>query len=136
VDQLARFEDAEGFVKILLAEDDSNVSIITQLCLERIGGHTVTVAPDGAQALDAAKREAYDLVILDGMMPKLSGLEVAKELVAMKYAAPIIFLSAKSEEKDIQQFLSIGAGYIAKPFDPPTICARIDAILASKGKVG
>jgi DNA-binding response OmpR family regulator len=120
-------------MKILLAEDDTNVSLITQLCLERIGGHSVHVAVDGALALAAAQAEHFDLIILDGMMPKLSGLEVAKELIRLGLnKTPIIFLSAKSEEKDIQQFLSVGTGYIAKPFDPQTICASIDGILKNK----
>lgn len=120
-------------MKILLAEDDSNVSFITQLCLEKIGGHSVHVATDGALALAAAQTEQFDLIILDGMMPKLSGLEVAKELIRLGLnTCPIIFLSAKSEEKDIQQFLSVGTGYIAKPFDPQTICTSIDNILKNK----
>jgi len=125
-------------MKILLAEDDVNVCTITQLCLERIGGHQVSVATDGAQALQMAQTAVFDVIILDGMMPKLSGLEVAKKLQEQgKNQAPIIFLSAKSEEKDIKQFLSFGSGYIAKPFDPQSICARIDQILGHrKGKTG
>lgn len=122
-------------MKILLAEDDVNVSVITQLCLEKIGGHQVTVAADGALALAAARSEHFDLVILDGMMPKLSGVEVAKELNNTPgFTTPIIFLSAKNEERDIQQYLSLGTGYIAKPFDPPTICNLIDSILKEHGK--
>ncbi len=121
-------------MKILLAEDDPNVSVITQLCLEKIGGHAVTVASDGAQALDAALKDGFDLIILDGMMPKLAGLEVARELQSRGVTStPIIFLSAKSEEKDIKQFLALGAGFIGKPFDPQAICGRIDEILREKG---
>jgi DNA-binding response OmpR family regulator len=124
-------------MKILLAEDDTNVSMITQLCLERIGGHQVTVAFDGAQALAAASGGQFDLIILDGMMPKLAGLDVARELLNRGFnSAPIIFLSAKSEEKDIKQFLALGNGFIAKPFDPQTICALIDDILKEKGQTG
>lgn len=121
-------------MKILLAEDDTNVSVITQLCLEKIGGHQVTVASDGALALSHALNGGWDLIILDGMMPKMAGLEVAAELQRRGLTSiPIIFLSAKSEEKDIKQFLNYGAGYIGKPFDPQTICARITAILKEKG---
>ncbi len=121
-------------MRILLAEDDTNVAVIIQLCLERIGGHTVTITSDGAQALEHATKGQWDLIILDGMMPKLSGLEVAMELRKKGLnRIPIIFLSAKSEEKDIRQFLALSCGYIAKPFDPQTICARIDAILKEKG---
>lgn len=123
-------------MKILLAEDDLNVSVITQLCLEKIGGHSVTIATDGDQALNAALNESFDLIILDGMMPKLSGLEVAHELHSRGLTeTPIIFLSAKSEEKDVKQFQAMGAGFIAKPFDPQTINMRIQEILAEKGLI-
>ena len=123
-------------MKVLLAEDDSNVAIITQLCLEKIGGHQVVLVSDGEQALQLALRGGFDLILLDGMMPKRSGLQVAMELSAQgANHAPIIFLSAKSEERDIDLFLQHGTGYIAKPFEPQEICARIEAILKSKGKM-
>lgn len=132
---------------ILLAEDDPNISLILQICLEKIGGHSVHLSTDGESALQTAKQKNFDLVILDGMMPKLSGLEVAKALVssssaeeslassaATNRAVPIIFLSAKTDHRDVAEFLKIGAGYIAKPFDPQTICERIDNIITAKNK--
>lgn len=120
-----------GLMRILLAEDDINIATITQLCLEKIGGHEVVLRHDGESAFDTALREPYDLIILDGMMPKKNGLQVAIELQASGVVGtPIIFLSAKTDEKDIEEFLKIGAGYISKPFDPQTICERIDEILA------
>ena len=124
-------------MRVLLAEDDPNIATITQICLEKMGGHEVVTRDNGQAALDTALREPFDLILLDGMMPKKSGVDVA---LALKQAGvvgtPIIFLSAKSDEKDINQFLSLGTGYIAKPFDPQTICARIDEILASKEASG
>lgn len=120
-------------MRILLAEDDPNISVITQLCLEKIGGHSVTLRTDGESALDTALREPFDLIILDGMMPKKSGLQVALELqLNGVVGTPIIFLSAKTDERDVGEFMKIGTGYIAKPFDPQSICARIDSILAQK----
>ncbi len=119
---------------VLLAEDDTNISVVTQLCLEKIGGHSVVLCVDGESALETALRQPFDLILLDGMMPKLSGLQVALQLQSNGVVGtPIIFLSAKTDDKDISDFLRIGNGYIAKPFDPMTICARIDAILASPG---
>lgn len=118
-------------MRILLAEDDPNISVVTQLCLEKIGGHTVVLCSDGERALETAQRQPFDLIILDGMMPKKSGLQVANELHASGVVGtPIIFLSAKTDEKDVSEFLRVGAGYIAKPFDPQQICGRIDQILA------
>jgi two-component system, OmpR family, response regulator len=118
-------------MNILLAEDDPNISIIMQICLEKIGGHTVQVCEDGELALNAALKNQYDLILLDGMMPKRSGLQVAQELRKLNShkGIPIIFLSAKSEDKDVNLFLTVGTGYIAKPFDPQSICIRIDEIM-------
>jgi two-component system OmpR family response regulator len=117
-------------MRILLAEDDHHVSVIIQVCLERIGGHTVTLCEDGESALRTALMpNQFDLILLDGMMPKKHGLQVARELRAVGHTGPIIFLSAKSEERDIRDFLALGQGFIAKPFEPTTICARIDEIL-------
>ncbi len=115
---------------ILLAEDDPAVSIVIQICLEKIGGHTVLLVGDGAAAVSHAQRESFDLIILDGMMPIKSGLQAATEIRAIGIAStPIIFLSARNDERDIQAFLKLGVGFIPKPFEPIQICAKIDAIL-------
>ena len=115
---------------ILLAEDDPAVSVVIQICLEKIGGHTVQLVGDGAAAVSLAQRESFDLIVLDGMMPIKSGLQAASEIRASGVVStPVIFLSAKNDERDIQAFLSLGVGFIAKPFEPTLICAKIDAIL-------
>jgi DNA-binding response OmpR family regulator len=116
----------------LLAEDDLSVSIVIQISLEKIGGHTVELVGDGEAAVSMATRRAYDLIILDGMMPIKSGLQAAAEIrQAGIVTTPIIFLSAKNDERDIKAFLGLAAGFIPKPFEPTEICARIDAILNS-----
>lgn len=115
---------------ILLAEDDPAVSIVIQICLEKIGGHTVHLVGDGAAAVSVAQRESFDLIVLDGMMPIKSGLQAATEIRAAGIVStPIIFLSAKNDERDIAAFLSLGVGFIPKPFEPIQICAKIDSIL-------
>lgn len=119
-------------MRILLAEDDHHVAVIMQLCLERIGGHQVVHCEDGKTALDTALSDPFDLILLDGMMPKMLGVDVAKSLRTANHQVPIIFLSAKSEERDIRDFLALGTGYIAKPFEPTTICAKIDEILSAR----
>lgn len=116
---------------ILLAEDDPAVSIVIQICLEKIGGHTVQLVGDGAAAVSLAQRESFDLIVLDGMMPIKSGLQAASEIRAAGIVAtPIIFLSAKNDERDIAAFLNLGVGFIAKPFEPTQICGKIDMILS------
>lgn len=122
-------------MRILLAEDDQHVSVIMQICLEKIGGHSVVIREDGEAALSEALANPYDLILLDGMMPKKSGLTVAREIRTTGIPTPIIFLSAKSDEKDVAEFLALGTGYIPKPFEPQTICQKIDEILAAKGNV-
>ena len=119
-------------MKILLAEDDSNIIKIAQMVLERVGGHSVDLALDGGKALELAVINDYDLIILDGMMPVYPGLEVCKLYKAQKPESQtiIIFLSAKSSQKDINDFLSIGDGYIQKPFEPQKLCQLIDDIIA------
>ncbi len=117
-------------MKILFAEDDSNILMIAKLILERIGMHEVTVAVNGREALDMALAHQYDLIILDGMMPELSGTEVCRQYKDQApQSAPVIFLSAKSTQKDIQEFMDLGVGYIQKPFNPQTLCQQIDTIL-------
>lgn len=117
-------------MKILLAEDDPNILTIAKLVLERVGHHSVTITTNGRDALNAAMSEAYDLIILDGMMPELSGPEVCRQYQEQAaQTAPVIFLSAKSTQTDIQEFLNLGIGYIQKPFNPQTLCQQIDMIL-------
>lgn len=117
-------------MRILLAEDDPNISVIAKLSLERIGGYDVTVVNDGEQALNEALTQKYDLILLDEMMPKMNGLSVCREYKSRSQAPkPIIFLSAKSQESDIREFSDNGIGYIPKPFDPTKISEQIQALL-------
>ena len=113
-------------MRILLAEDDHHVSVIMQICLQKLGGHDVVVVDDGEKALQAAASAKFDLILLDGMMPKKTGLVVAEELKTRGDQTPVIFLTAKSDEPRYKTF---GKGYIAKPFEPTQICQRIEDIL-------
>ena len=104
---------------------------IAKTVLEKMGGHEVVPAHDGGEALDKALSEDFDLIILDGMMPVRPGVEVCKLYMEQKQGpkAHIIFLSAKSSQDDIKEFLSLGNGYIQKPFEPQNLCLLIDDIL-------
>lgn len=124
-------------MKILLAEDDSNISTIAQMALEQLGGHKVTVACDGIAALEIALKEDFDLILLDEMMPRMNGLKVCEELEQLSdRSVPIIFLSAKSSESDIGLFKSAGLGFIPKPFDPTNLANLIEEILQTPMKKG
>lgn len=114
-------------MKILLAEDDSSISFVAKTCLEKIGKHEVILVSNGEEALLKVSADSFDLILLDGMMPKKTGLQVAETLKTQKeFKTPIIFLSAKNEEQEVLKFMSLGCGYISKPFDPIKLCSQID----------
>jgi len=109
---------------ILVCDDDKDiVSAIEIYLLE--DGHIIFKAFDGFQALSILEKEDIQLVILDIMMPEMSGIEVA-EKIREKSEVPIIFLSAKSEESDKVDGLNAGGDdYVTKPFSPAELTARV-----------
>lgn len=121
-------------MKILLAEDDPNVTYILLLVLEKLGQHEVVVAEDGAIAYEKAMKEGYDLILLDGMMPKMTGIEVLRAIISKlgEYCPPVIYLSAKNDLKELEEVKKLGAGHIPKPFDPQTINDKINGFLQDK----
>ena len=120
-------------MKILLAEDDHNISTIALIALKQLGGHEVVLASDGEEALKSALHEDFDLILLDEMMPKKNGLKVCLEYRQQtRSETPIIFLSAKSQANDIENFKKMGHGFIPKPFDPTTLCAQIEKLMEVK----
>lgn len=115
--------------KILVVDDEQSIVTLLQFNLEQ-SGYSVVVALDGKEALEIAKREKPDLMILDLMLPELSGLEVCKELRQAKINTPILMLTAKDDELDKIIGLELGADdYLTKPFSPREVVARVKAIL-------
>lgn len=115
-------------MKILLAEDDAETAawIVKGLAGE---GHGVDALADGREALTQAMIAAYDLLILDRMMPGLDGLSVLKSLRAAQMATPVILLTAMGSVEDRVAGLRAGADdYIVKPFAMAELLARIDTI--------
>ena len=114
--------------RILLVEDDKTIRDAVAAYLER-EGYWVTPAEDGQVALDAFAKHRFDLVVLDLMLPKVSGEEVCRQ---MRNASdvPIIMLPAKGEEEDRIAGLELGADdYLVKPFSPRELVARVRALL-------
>ena len=113
---------------ILIAEDDADIRGLLRLYLEG-EGYRVLEAEDGARALALAREETPDMAILDIMMPELNGFELTRAL--RKFSdVPILILSAKSQDNDKILGLNLGADdYIAKPFNPVEIVARVKAQL-------
>jgi DNA-binding response OmpR family regulator len=116
---------------ILVAEDDRDIADLIAHYLQK-AGWTPHVTGSGDEALAIARRQPIDLVILDVMLPGLSGLEVCRALRADKATAavPIIIVTARGEETDRIVGLEIGADdYVSKPFSPNELVARIRALM-------
>lgn len=115
-------------MKILIVEDEEAIAEVVSAYAKRDGYDTVT-ASDGMTALEIFEHENISLVILDLMLPKLSGEEVCRR-IREKSSVPIIMLTAKTSESDVVYGLDIGANdYVAKPFSPRVLMARIRAQL-------
>ena len=120
-------------MRVLVVEDERVLAdaIATGLRREALA---VDVAYDGAGALERAGINDYDVIVLDRDLPKVHGDEVCKQLVAQRYPARIIMLTAAGELDDKVEGLSIGADdYLAKPFEPKELLLRIEAILRRAG---
>lgn len=118
---------------LLVADDDEDILTLVQLRLSR-SGFDVVVARDGEEALRVARERHPDLAVLDWMMPKASGLEVLRAIRGDEDTAgiPVILLTARASESDIQEGLAAGADdYIAKPFSPQELAARVQSILGA-----
>ena len=115
--------------RILVVEDDRTLRQALVFNLER-EGYEVRSAVDGEQALAAARDGGLDLILLDLMLPSMSGLEVLRTMRAEGIETPVIILSAKGGEVDRVVGLKVGADdYIAKPFSRPELLARVESVL-------
>jgi len=119
-------------VKVLVAEDDRKVAGFIEQGL-REEGYAVDVAPDGDEATMLAHVYDYDVIVLDVMMPKRSGLQVASELRREGRSTPILMLTARDATEDVVRGLDVGADdYLTKPFKFEVLLARVRA-LARRG---
>ena len=114
--------------RVLIADDDPGILDVVSFALESEGFETVSV-DSGEKALEAADSDAFDVVVLDVMMPGTSGLEVCRRLRADS-RVPILMLTAKDAELDRVLGLELGADdYVTKPFSVPELVSRVRAIL-------
>jgi DNA-binding response OmpR family regulator len=117
---------------VLVADDDADVRDVVVFKLEQ-AGYRVIIAEDGATALARARETKPDLAVLDVMMPRMTGLDVCRELRAGADTAsiPIILLTARAQESDIEHGFAWGADdYLTKPFSPRELASRVRAVLA------
>src|SRR5271154_1844690 len=115
--------------RILLIEDDAGLAL-TLVDLLEAQGYLVTAAGDANSGMDAARRNSFDLAILDVMLPGKSGFEACSELRQSGKAGAILLLTARTQEADRVRGLKLGADdYLCKPFDPEELLARVEALL-------
>ena len=120
--------------RILIADDEPNILISLEYLMKR-EGYTVSVARDGAEALDTLRRERPTLVLLDVMMPKKTGFEVCQEIRADDELKDtlILMLTAKGRDTDVAKGRALGANdYITKPFSTRELVQKVSELLTAK----
>ena len=122
--------------KILIAEDERDIRDLIKFTLG-FAGYEVVDAMNGEEAVEIAKRELPDLILMDVRMPRKTGYEACTEIKADPRLKdiPIIFLSAKGQDAEIQAGLQAGATeYLLKPFAPDQLTQRIQVVLSRHGR--
>jgi DNA-binding response OmpR family regulator len=120
--------------KILVAEDEKQIADMIAFKLTN-SGHQVIRAQDGEQAMQLAKRDTPDLIMLDAMMPGIGGFEVLRRLKAdpALRSVPVIMVTAKGHERDVLSGLRGGAvDYVVKPFSLKELAARVELALGKE----
>ena len=126
-------------IRILVVDDEADIRRIIRILLER-WGYRVLEAPNGRLAVETIRKEPdIDLILLDIMMPELSGIEASREIRSIS-SAPILFLTARTQEQDkLEAYSSGGDDYLAKPFSHGELLMKVDSLLRRyrvyKGKV-
>ncbi|MBT3314765.1 MAG: response regulator [Anaerolineae bacterium] len=122
--------------KIVIAEDERDIRDLVAFTL-RFAGHEVAAAANGEEAVELAKKENPDLILLDVRMPRMTGYDACKAIkkVPELVDTPVVFLSAKGQESEIETGMDVGAEeYLLKPFAPDQLTSRVSEILAKFGK--
>ncbi|HBE72890.1 MAG TPA: hypothetical protein DDW31_02130 [candidate division Zixibacteria bacterium] len=119
--------------KIMVVDDEPYIARVIKFKLEQ-EGYAVISANDGVTGLDRIRQEKPDLVLLDVMMPGLTGYEVCQQVKADAdlQGIPVVFLTAKGQERDREQGLNLGASdYITKPFSPNRLLELVKSIIGN-----
>ena len=118
---------------VLIVDDDDNIRLITRMSLAGLTKWSISEARNGKEALLALEKGCPDLILLDVMMPDMSGLDLlakAKEQIGANLP-PVIFMTAKVQVNEVEKYRQMGAaGVIMKPFDPMTLPEQIENIIA------
>ncbi|GEN45879.1 response regulator transcription factor [Alkalibacillus haloalkaliphilus] len=121
--------------KVLIVDDEESITTLIDHHLNQ-EGYMTTIVHDGESAIQSLYNNSYDLVVLDLMLPKLSGIKVCETMRLNQDDTPVIMLTAKGEEADKIKGLNVGADdYLTKPFSPKELVARIQAVLRRLNRV-
>ena len=120
--------------KVLLIEDEENIRKIISYDLRK-AGHTIVESGDGQEALDIALKQPFDVLIIDWMLPHVSGIEIVQKLRTQHVDSVMIMLTARDDETDILYAFDQGVDdYVTKPFSPRELLARVNAHMKSQSK--
>jgi len=122
--------------KIVIAEDERDIRDLVAFTL-RFAGHEVSTASNGEEAVELAKKENPDIILLDVRMPRMTGYDACREIKKQPALVdtPVVFLSAKGQEAEVETGMDAGAEeYLLKPFAPDELTSRVSEILAKFGK--
>jgi two-component system alkaline phosphatase synthesis response regulator PhoP len=122
--------------KILIAEDEPDIRDLIAFTL-RFAGYDVVNASNGEEAVDLAFKENPDLILMDVRMPRMTGYEACAKIKAEPAGKniPVVFLSAKGQDAEIQNGIDAGASdYLLKPFAPDQLTAQVGSLLSKNGK--
>ena len=118
---------------VLLVDDDEDLRLIGKLALADVGGWQTWLAGSGAEAIELARANVPDVILLDMMMPEMDGRAVFEQLLADDATStiPVIFMTAKVQDHEVAEYLELGAaGVIGKPFDPLSLADQVRGIVA------
>ena len=118
--------------KIMMVDDEPHIRRIGELSLRAVGKWTVVLAGSGPEAVELARRERPDVILLDVMMPGMDGPATLAKLRDTEETAriPVIFLTAKAQRHEVERYRMLGAaGVLTKPFDPMTLPEEVRVIL-------
>lgn len=120
--------------KVLLIEDEGNIRKIISYDLRK-AGHTIVESGDGQEALDIALKQPFDVLIIDWMLPHVSGIEIVQKLRIQHVDSVMIMLTARDDETDILYAFDQGVDdYVTKPFSPRELLARVNAHMKRQSK--
>src|SRR5690349_21671941 len=119
-------------MRVLVAEDDPDIQIILKMVLTRLGKCDVFITDQGKELLAQVVSQPPAFILLDMMLPDMSGMDICTALKADEKTSkiPVIFLTARTQPSEIQEGLQKGAiGYLTKPFDPMNLIGQINDLL-------